>query len=76
MTNLTLSVDEETLRRARIRALQQGTSVNSLVRDYLARVAGESEAAEGISEFLSAVEGSGAGSGGRTWTRDELYERH
>lgn len=76
MTNLTLSVDEDILRRARIRALQQGTSVNSLVRDYLARVAGKSEAAEGTREFFSAVGGSGAGSGGRTWTRDELHERH
>lgn len=76
MTNVTLTVDEDILRRARIRALQQGTSVNSLVREYLARVAGESEAAEGINEFFSAVAGSGAGSGGRTWTRDELHERY
>jgi plasmid stability protein len=77
MTNLTLVVDEETLRKARIRAMQRGTSVNALVRDYLNRLAGESQAAEGIAEFRAAVEGAGASSGpaGRTWTRDELYER-
>lgn len=77
MTNLTLAVDEDTLRRARIRAMQQGTSVNALIRDYLARLAGESAAAHGVEEFLAAVEGAGASSGeaGRTWTRDELYER-
>lgn len=77
MTNLTLTVDEEVLRRARIRALEQGTSVNALVRDYLARLAGQSRAAEGVAEFLAAVEGAGAGSGaeGRTWTRDELHDR-
>ncbi|MDR0344454.1 MAG: DUF6364 family protein [Nocardiopsaceae bacterium] len=77
MTNLTLAVDEDTLRRARIRAMQQGTSVNALIRDYLARLAGESAAAQGIKEFLAAVQGTGASSGdaGRTWTRDELYER-
>jgi hypothetical protein len=70
-----LVVDEDVLRRARVRALQQGTSVNALVRAYLARVAGESEAALGVAEFFAAVSGAGAGSGGRTWTRDELHDR-
>jgi plasmid stability protein len=77
MTNLTLTVDEETLRRARIRALEMGTSVNALVREYLRQVAGRSTAAEGIAEFFAAIQGAEAGSGseGRTWTRDELYDR-
>jgi plasmid stability protein len=77
MTNLTLTVDEEVLRKARIRALELGTSVNALVRDYLQRLAGRSAAAEGIAEFFEATQGTGAGSGpeGRTWTRDELYDR-
>jgi len=77
MTNLTLTVDEEILRRARIRALERGTSVNALVRDYLERIAGQSPAAEGVAEFLAAVEGAGArsGSGGRTWTRDQIHDR-
>jgi len=77
MTNVTLTVDEEVLRRARIRALELGTSVNALVRDYLAQLAGRSTAAEGIAEFFGATRGAGAGSGpeGRTWTRDELYDR-
>ncbi|MDQ2879732.1 MAG: DUF6364 family protein [Actinomycetota bacterium] len=75
MANLTLVVDEDVLRRARIRALQQGTSVNALVRAYLAGVAGESEASQGMDEFFTAITGAGAGSGGRTWTRDELHDR-
>lgn len=77
MTNLTLAIDEDILQRARIRAMQQGTSVNALIRDYLVRLAGESTAAQGVEEFLEAVRGAGASSGeaGRTWTRDELYER-
>ena len=77
MTNLTLAIDEETLQKARIRAMQRGTSVNALVRDYLSRLAGESQAADGIAEFEAAVQGAGASSGpaGRTWTRDELHER-
>jgi hypothetical protein len=55
--------------------LEQGTSVNSLVREYIARLAGESEAAEGLAEFLRIVSGAGADSGsrGRSWGRDELH---
>jgi len=77
MTNLTLTVDEDILRLARIRALEQGTSVNALVREYLGQLAGRSTAAEGIAEFLAATKGAGASSGpdGRTWIRDELYDR-
>jgi hypothetical protein len=77
MTNLTLVVDEQILRRARIRAMEQGTSVNALVREYIARLAGESEAGEGVAEFLRIVSGTGAGSGsrGRNWSRDELHDR-
>jgi hypothetical protein len=77
MTNLTLTVDEDILRVARIKALERGTSVNALVREYLRQLAGRSAAAEGIAEFFAATRGSGAGSGpeGRSWSRDELYER-
>ncbi len=77
MTNLTLSVDEKLLQRARMRATQQGTSVNALVRDYIARFAGHSGAADGVAEFLDIVSGAqlSSGSRGRTWTRDELHER-
>jgi plasmid stability protein len=77
VTNLTLTVDEDVLRMARIRALELGTSVNALVRDYLKQLAGGSAAAEGVAEFLAATRGAGAGgaSEGRAWSRDELYER-
>lgn len=77
MTNLTLTIDEDILRRARIKALERGTSVNALVREYLRQLAGRSAAAEGVAEFFAATRGSGAGSGpeGRSWSRDELYER-
>ncbi len=35
MKNITVSVDEETHRRARIKAAELGTSISALVRDYL-----------------------------------------
>ncbi len=42
MRNITVSVDEETHRMARIRAAQLDTSVSALVRDYL-RALGEND---------------------------------
>ncbi len=77
MGNVTLSLDDDLLRRARIRALEQGTSVNAVVRDYLTSYAGLSEADEGLREFLAVADASSASSGpsGRSWRRDELHER-
>jgi plasmid stability protein len=77
MANLTLSIDEELLKRARIRALEQDTSVNALVRDYLEELAGHTEPREGVAAVLelAARSQSGSGPAGRTWTREELYER-
>ena len=35
MANLTISIDDDLLRRARIRAAERGTSVNAVLRLYL-----------------------------------------
>ncbi len=35
--NITLKIDEETYRKARIRAAREGTSVSAMVRETLAR---------------------------------------
>ena len=42
MTNLTLTVDESLLRKARILALERGTSVNALVREFIENMVNES----------------------------------
>jgi len=39
MTNLTISVDENLVRQARIRAIQEGTSLSAKVREFLAAYA-------------------------------------
>jgi hypothetical protein len=45
MKNITVSVDEEVYRRARIKAAEQDTSVSALVARFLTELAaGESEA--------------------------------
>lgn len=35
--NITVKIDEETYRRARVRAAKRGTSVSALVRDFLSQ---------------------------------------
>jgi hypothetical protein len=77
MANLTLTINGELLKQARIRALERDTSVNALVRSYLEELAGQAKAQDALGAFLELAEHSGSGSGptGRTWTRDELHER-
>ena len=60
MANLTLTIDDETLRRARIRAANLGTSVDALVSGYLVRLTSPADATAGIAEFVEAIKGSGA----------------
>lgn len=77
MANLTVSIDDELLKRARVRALEQDTSVNSLVRDYLKSFATGGPRSPGMEEFLEWAQSvhASSGPGGRKWTRAELYER-
>jgi plasmid stability protein len=77
MANLTITVDEEVLERARIRALQQGTSVDALLRDYLERLAGNPLAQRAVEEIQVIANRVHAGSGasGRTWKRDDAHGR-
>ncbi len=76
MANLTVTIDEQVLKRARIRALEQGTSVNALVADYLTSYADLDDAKAAIEEFLERARHSQAssGPGGRTWRREDLYD--
>ncbi len=43
MSNLTISVDDEIIKRARVRAIQQGTSVSAKLREFLQHYVDESE---------------------------------
>lgn len=43
MSNLTISVDEQLIKRARVRAIQQGTSLSAKVREFLQHYVNESQ---------------------------------
>lgn len=75
MANLTLTIDDDVLRSARIRALEQGTSVNAVVRQFLEAFAGEAVRRQAVDAFVQRARGVAGGSGGRRWTRDEVHDR-
>jgi hypothetical protein len=73
--NLTIQLDVDVIRRAKIVAARRGTSVSALVArelDGLVEQDARHEAARIRAEELM---GSAAARGGRTWRRDELHDR-
>lgn len=76
MANLTITVPEEILKSARLRALEQGTSVNALLRDYLGQFAGAQPArAKAAQRVLQLSKNARSGKGKAKWTRDDLHQR-
>lgn len=72
--NVTLSVDPDTVARARALAEAQGTSLNQVIRDYLAQYAAGAQATS-VGERLTALIDAGAvgNSGGARFDREEIY---
>ena len=66
MSNLTISVDEQLIKRARMRAIEQGTSVSAKVREFLQAYAGGSQdalaqqRAESTARLLAAMDAAAA----------------
>ena len=74
--NLTITVEAEVLKRARIRALEEDTSINAVLRAYLELYAGVAQRRQAALENLLVLsKGTESGRGAATWTRDELHER-
>ena len=75
MANLTLSVDDGLLQKAREVALRDHTSVNALVREYLIRyVDAKSRRLEAI-EALDALAARSTSRSTEAWSREELHRR-
>lgn len=72
--NLTITLDAELLKEARVYAANKETSVNQLVREYLETLVEQdrkhSEALAGLESLMARGIG---GVGEITWKRDDLY---
>ena len=77
MKNITLAIDDEVLDRARIVAAEKKTTVNALVREFLANLAGRDERlAEARKQLLRLMDTS-KGRMAPDWKfdREETHER-
>lgn len=78
MADLTLVIDDETLNKARIHAIEQGTSVDEIVRQCLVQFIHHADAERKrreawIEEFEALAEQARGGSGGHKLKRDDLH---
>ncbi|HEY6336925.1 MAG TPA: DUF6364 family protein [Candidatus Sulfotelmatobacter sp.] len=71
--NVTLSIDDQLVARARKKAEALGKSLNQLVRDYLQTVVGGDDPERSIEEFKQ-LSGKGHSHGWR-FNRDEIHDR-
>jgi anti-sigma factor ChrR (cupin superfamily) len=75
MANLKITIDDEVLKRARLRAREQGTSVNAVVWGYLEQYAASlSTQQQALVKLLALSKQASSKRRRRTWTRDELHE--
>jgi deoxyribodipyrimidine photolyase-like uncharacterized protein len=72
-TNLTLQLDTEVIRRARVVAARRGTSVSALVARELIELAEREDRYERARERAEALMANAKPRGGRRWTRDDIY---
>ncbi len=71
--NVTLSIDDQLVSRARQKAESLGKSLNQMIRDYLQSIVGGDDPERSIEEFKR-LSGQGNSRGWR-FNRDEIHER-
>jgi Family of unknown function (DUF6364) len=75
VVNLTLSLDDKLLDRARRLAARRGISLNQMIRDYLSEVTGEPSPEELVGELEALWTESRGDSRGWRFNREELHDR-
>ena len=73
--NITIQLDEEIIRDAKVLAAKRGTSVSGLLSHYVTKMTAAQERYElARRHALEAMEHA-ADRGGVTWNREDLYDR-
>ncbi len=77
MSNITLSVDDEIIKKVRKIAIDKNTTLTAMVRNFLTSVANRNaqEKKEAIKKLRRSFKTLGRGMGQRKWTRGALHER-
>lgn len=72
--NLTLQLDEETIRHAKILAAKRGTSISGLVARELELLVARDARYEKAQQRAIQLMAESVARGGRSWRREDLYE--
>ena len=73
--NITVALEQDLLRKARVLAAERGTSISRLLADELARLVNETEAYARARDAALAELDRGLRLGGRPASRDALHEQ-
>jgi len=75
--NITMSIDEDVLKKARKIAVDKDTTVTGLIRNYLNHLLEQEQQSkeEIVSQLNELLEHSDAVVGEKKWTREDLHER-
>ncbi|OGR06486.1 MAG: hypothetical protein A2511_10840 [Deltaproteobacteria bacterium RIFOXYD12_FULL_50_9] len=76
MSNITLSVDDQIIKKVRKIAIEKNTTLTAMVRDYLERIAArnEDEKLKTIAALRQSFAGLSRDMGKRSWSREDLYD--
>ncbi|MBW2000386.1 MAG: hypothetical protein JRJ29_20810 [Deltaproteobacteria bacterium] len=77
MSNITLSIDDEIIKKVRKIAIDKNTTLTAMVRDFLTTVANRDtrEKKEAVRKLRASFKTMSRDMGRRKWTREALYER-
>ncbi len=77
MSNITLRVDDEVIRKVRKIAIDKNTTLTKMVRDFLVSVAERDldQRRRAMGQLEQSIEKFGRDMGKREWSREDLYER-
>lgn len=74
--NITFSLPKEVIQKAKLAAVKRGTSVNSLVEEYLNGLSDRDDSRESaLQKFLDLVHERPRRSTGKKLKREDLYDR-
>lgn len=76
MPNITLSVDEDVIKKVKKIAIDKNSTLTAMIREYLESLAKREdiERERKISELEKGFSTMSRDMGKRTWTRDDLYD--
>lgn len=73
--NVTISVDNDLLQRARNLARRRGVSLQELIREQLRLLAGKRSGADTAHELLELMDTHAGHSRGKAWRREDAYRQ-